>query len=696
MKRTFIVFLFLLPCILFIQLKPLQSPPPTRIAIARDTLHGVVIEDPYRWLEDKDSPETRAWIDSQNNYTKAVTGVLPGREQLKQRLTELIRLDVVGIPIERGGRYFFTKRLAEQDLSVLYMREGLKGKDEILIDPHPMSVDHTTSVGIEDISLDGTVMVYNVRFGGQDETAIRLLDVNDKKNLSDSLPPARYFGVSITPDKQSLYYTRMESDGPRVYLHTVGTDPAKDIYVFGKGYGPDKIISTGLSEDGKYLQMNVLYGSAAKKTELYIMDVAHHTPIVTLVNDIEARFSGDIENDHFYMQTNWNAPNDRILDVDLNQPDLRNWKEIIPPGKSPITGFSLVGGKLFVNYLENVVSRIKIFDTNGKYQSDISFPSIGTVGGMSGNWKSKEAFFSFASFHIPQTIYRYNVEKGTREEWARLNVPIDSKNFIVKQVWYESKDGTKIPMFLVHNRGITLDGNNPTLMTGYGGFDINITPGFSSRAAAWVEHGGIYAVPNLRGGGEFGEEWHKAGMLEKKQNVFDDFIAAAEWLIKYKYTSAKKLAITGGSNGGLLVGAAMTQRPDLFQAVVCQIPLLDMLRYHKFLVAKFWIPEYGYSENAEQFKFIYAYSPYHHVVKGTQYPATLFITGDGDTRVDPLHARKMTALLQASTSSDRPIVLLYDKKAGHSGGKPVSKIIEDLTDELNFVFWQVGANIKTN
>jgi len=334
---------------------------------------------------------------------------------------------------------------------------------------------------------------------------------------------------------------------------------------------------------------------------------------------------------------------------------------------------------------------VGVFGPEGKHLRDIAFPTLGSVGGVNGRWDSQEAFFSFTSFHIPTTIYRYDVAKGNQEVWARLEVPINSERFEVKQVWYESKDKTKVPMFIVHAKGLKLDGSHPTLLTGYGGFNLSRTPGFSSLAALWVERGGVYAVANLRGGGEFGEEWHKAGMLEKKQNVFDDFLAAAEWLIKNGYTHPSKLAISGGSNGGLLVGAALTQRPDLFQAVVCAYPLLDMIRYHKFLVARFWVPEYGSSENPDQFKYIYAYSPYHHVKPGTKYPAVLFITGDSDTRVDPLHARKMAALLQSATGSDKPMLLHYDTKAGHSGGLPVSKQIDDLTDELSFLFWQLGV-----
>ncbi len=669
-----------------------KVPPKTRTDGVKETLHGVEIVDPYRWLEDQNSAETRAWIKVQNEHTESILTQVPGRDKLQARLTELLKIDSIGMPTEAGGRYFFSKRLANQDLSVIYLREGLKGKDEVLIDPHPLSADKTVSVNLMDVSQDGKMLAYAIRQGGKDEITVQLFDVDKRKDLPDRLPEARYFGVSIKPDKSGFFYTYFDKEGPRVRYHAIGKDPKEDVEIFGKGYGPEKIIVASLSDDGKYLTIHVMYGSAPKKIELYYKDVAKDGPVTPIVNDVEARFSGQFAGDRLLVRTNWKAPNNRVLEVDLKDPaDRDKWREVIPEAKSVLQGTSLVGGKVFAEFLENVVSKVKVFDLEGKEQREIQFETIGSVSGMSGRWDSNEAFFSFTSFVIPPTIYRYDVAKGAMEEWARLNVPINTGDFEVKQVWYESKDKTKIPMFLVHKKGLKLDGNNPTFLTGYGGFNISRTPGFSALAAVWVEHGGVYALPNLRGGGEFGEDWHKGGMLDKKQNVFDDFIAAAEWLIGEKYTRPEKLAISGGSNGGLLVGAALTQRPELFQAVVCAVPLLDMLRYHKFLVARFWVPEYGSSENPEQFKYLHAYSPYHRVKPGTRYPAVLFVSGDFDTRVDPLHARKMCALLQATTGSGRPILLHYDTKGGHSGGKPVSKVIDDLTDELSFLFWQLGV-----
>jgi prolyl oligopeptidase len=688
---------WLLPLILlvgapfaFAQQTVAQGPPKTRTDNVHDTIHGVEIVDPYRWLEDRKSPETQAWIEAQNNYTHSILASIPGRERLKQRLTELVKIDTIGPPIERHGRYFFSKRLANQELFVIYMREGLKGNDQVLIDPHPMSPDHSTSVHLIEVSKDGTLMAYGVRQGGADENTVRVLDVEARKDLPDVLPRGRYFGLSFKPDKTGFYYTRHENEGSRVYYHALGTDPAQDTQLFGKGYGPEKILYADLSEDGRYLLIHVLYGSAADRTEIYYQDVAAQGAIKPVVNDIGARFLGSVGGDTLFLRTNWNAPKNRILAVDLKNPARERWHEVIPESDATAEDLSLAGGKLVVNYTRNVVSQLRIFEPDGKQIRDVTLPALGTAY-LGGRWESSEGFLTFSSYPIPMTIYRYDMLTGSEEVWARLRVPVDSDRLEVKQIWYESKDKTRIPMFLVYAKGILLDGARPTFLTGYGGFNSSSTPWFSSTAVLWAEQGGVYAMANLRGGGEFGEEWHKAGMLDKKQNVFDDFYAAAEWLIQNHYTNPSKLAIAGTSNGGLLVGTALTQRPELFGAVACGYPLLDMLRYHKFLVAKFWVPEYGSSEDPAQFKYIYAYSPYQHVKPGTKYPATLLFTGDSDTRVDPLHARKMTARLQSATASDRPVLLRYETTSGHSGGLPLSKQLDQMTDEQTFLLWQLGA-----
>lgn len=665
--------------------------PETRRDDVKETLHGVELADPYRWLEEQDAAETRAWIEAQNKFTDSQLAPWPGRDALRRRLAALLKIDVYGVPTARNDRYFFSKRRADQDLFVLYLRRGVKGEDEVLLDPHPLSADHRTTVALQDVSDDGALIAYGVRQGGEDEIAIKLMEVESRKDLPDTLPRARYFGVSIKPDKSGFYYTRHGEEGSRLYYHAMGSDPAKDKLLFGQGYGPGNRIAINLSEEGHYLLIHVLHGWAAN-TEIYVQDVAQQGPVTPIVNDLKARFSGQIGGDTLYLDTNWNAPNGRVLAVDLKNPGREHWREVIPEGDSVIDGVQPIGGRLFVEYLENVRSVVKVFDTEGKRIRDIAFPALGTVSGLSGRWGSPEVFYGFTSYHIPTTFYRYDAARGSQDVWSQLKVPVDTSQFTVRQVWYESKDRTLVPMFLVHKKGIRLDASNPTLLTGYGGFNLSLTPSYSSLAVAWVESGGVFARPNLRGGGEFGEKWHKAGMREKKQNVFDDFIGAAEWLIDNGYTSPEKLAIRGGFNGGLLVGAALTQRPELFRAVVCLYPLLDMVRYHKFLVARFWVPEFGSAEDPEQFKYLLKYSPYHNVKPGTKYPAVLFITGDADTHVAPLHARKMAPLVQSATASDRPVLLRYDTKAGHIGAAPVGKQIEDLTDELTFLFWQLGVS----
>ncbi|MFQ6618855.1 MAG: prolyl oligopeptidase family protein, partial [Fidelibacterota bacterium] len=568
-KLIILLILLFISQVLWAQTQAFKTPPETRKDNVKEIIHNVEIIDPYRWLEDQESTETRAWIDAQNAYTRSLIGSLPGRESLEKRLTELMRIDVISIPQERNGRYFFTRRPANKDLPIIYMRRGLNGKDKVLIDPHTMSPDKTTSVNIQDISKDGTILAYGVRYGGEDEISIRLFDVDRGEDLPEQLPKARYFGISIKPDRSGFYYTRHGTEGSRVYYHMMGSDPASDIEIFGKGYGPEKIIFAGLSEDGNHLLIHVLHGASADKTEIYYKNLVEQGPIITVVNDIYSRFFGTIAAEYIFLQTNWKAPNKRILAVDIRELPQKpsEWREVIPMSDAIINGFSTAGGKLFVNYLENVVSKVRVFEPDGQHIRDIEFPAIGAVSGVSGRWESNEAFFSYSSFYIPTTIYRYDITRGTQQVWAKLNVPIKSNNIEVKQIWYSSKDGTKIPMFIVHRKGIKLDGSNPALLTGYGGFNVSLTPGYSSLATIWVENGGVFARPNLRGGGEFGEEWHKAGMLDKKQNVFDDFISAAEWLIQKGYTKPEKLSIAGGSNGGLLVGAALTQRPDLFKAV---------------------------------------------------------------------------------------------------------------------------------
>ena len=673
-----------------------QCPPKTRTDNVVDDYFGTKIAGPYRWLEDQNSPETRAWIAAEDACTSGALDKLPGRAAIAKRLGELMKVNSTEIPVERGGRYFFMKRTANEDLYVLYMRQGAGGADQVLVDPRPLSKDHSTSVEIEDISDDGKLIAYGVRLGGQDQVTVHFLNVDTRQPLPDVLPAADYFGVSITHDKSGVYYSHATPDGSRVFYHATGSPISSDRELFGKGYGKDTIVGASLSEDGRYLAYIVSYGAATDHSEVYVQDVQHHGPIVPIVNDVRAFFAPTIVGDTLYLMTNWKAPNWRVIAVDLKNPAQGDWREIIPASSDRLQDLEPAGGELIANYVHEATSSLRIFTSGGKPAGDIALPSLGTVGGIASRWKSNNVFLAFSSYGIPQTIYRFNVANKELTTWAKPNVPLDSKDFAVDQVWFHSKDGTRMPMFLFHKKGLELNGENPTLLTGYGGFDVAVTPYFSEEAAVWAERGGVWAEANLRGGAEFGEAWHHAGMMDKKQNVFDDFESAAEWLIQNKYTNTKKLAIQGASNGGLLMGAALTQKPDLFQAVVCMYPLLDMLRYQKFMVAQWWVPEYGSAENREQFKYLRAYSPYQNVHKGTKYPAVLFVTGDGDTRVAPLHARKMTALLQASTGSDRPILLMYDTKSGHSGGRPVGKQITDTTKILAFLSWQFGVGTSTN
>ncbi len=614
----------------------------------KDTYGSTVVADPYRWLEDQQSSETRTWIEAEQKCTDAALSSVADRAFLSSRLGELLHSDSYEAPTERGGRYFFRKRPAGGDLSLLYIRRGVNAPEEILIDPLPWSADHSASVSLESVSRDGKFVFYGRRDGGQDQVTLRVLEVDSKTTLSDAFPNGQYFGVEPTPDNKAVYYSRVTPDGPRAFYHRMGDDPAKDPVIFGRNLGKDKILALQLSEDGTFLVYLVIYGSGSEQSEIYVQNVKEKGPVLTAVNNEKALFFPSFAGNRLFIFTNWKAPQWRVVSADLATPQREHWRDLVPEGSVHLEGIA-----------------------------------------PSGRWESSEFFYSFESYDSAPAIFRYNVKEAKSQVWARNKEVFDASGLEIEQVWYSSQDKTRIPMFLFHKKGLKLDGSNPVLLTGYGGFDVSETPYYWPLALLWVERGGIYADANLRGGGEFGEAWHHAGMFEKKQTVFDDFFAAAEYLISQKYTATSKLAVLGGSNGGLLMGASITQRPELFRAVVCSYPLLDMLRYQKFLEGPYWVSEYGSSENLDQFKFLYAYSPYHRVVEGTKYPATLFVTGDGDTRVAPLHARKMAARLQAANGSKNPILLLYDTKSGHSGGRPVKKTIEELTDILSFLFWQL-------
>jgi len=670
-----------------------QAPamPPTRQDNVKEVIHGVEIIDPYRWLEDQDSKETKDWVAAENAYTHALLDGLPMRAGASKRLMEMLHYDTMSAPFQQqGGYYFFTKKAADQDLSSIYRRKGPAGEDELLIDPHPLSPDHTTSVAFREVTEDATLLLYAVRRGGEDETELHVLDLKSRRDLADVLPRGYYLGTSWKKDNSGFYYALSRRDvGKRIYYHALGTDPAKDSLIFGEGYGPDTWLAPRLSEDGRYFLISVQAGWA--KNELYIRSLEDNGQFRPLITGLDAHFTAQFAGDFLIVQTDWQAPRGRILKIDLRDPKPEKWQQIVPTTADAIEGYALMGGKLFVNYLHDVTSRIAIFSLEGKPLGEVALPSAGSAT-IYGRWDRDEGILAFSSYTTPASVFRYSAASGKRELWFRSPVPFDSSRYEMEQVWYSSKDGTRVPMFLVHRKGLKPDGQTPTILYGYGGFNVSLTPNFNTSAAWWVEQGGIYAVANLRGGGEFGEAWHKAGMLEKKQNVFDDFIAAAEWLTKNKYTNSQKLAIWGGSNGGLLVGSVTTQRPELFCAVICDHPDLDMVRYYKFTKNNNppALLEYGNAADPAQFKFLYAYSPYQHVQPGTKYPAMLITSGDADTRVPPEQARKMAARLQAATKSGSPVLLLYDNKAGHSGGRPFSQIVDELSLKLSFLASQLG------
>ena len=666
------------------------APPPTRQDNVKETIHGVEIVDPYRWLEDQQSEETRNWVTAQNTYTHSLLDGLPMRPRAYERLLEMANHDSQNAPYKENGYYFFAKRTAGADLWSVYRRKGLDGKDELLLDPLPLSPDHTTSIGNYLATQDASLLLYSIRKGGEDESELHILDLTTHHDLPDVLPRAFYLGYGWKKDKSGFFYARSNRDtGKRIYYHALGADPASDVEMFGKGYGPDVWVGPVVSRDGHYLLASVSKGWASD--EIFIKDLAADSEFRPLITGLDSHFDVAFAGDFLIVQTDWKAPRYRILKIDLRHPEQENWKEIVPAAGDAIDGFTLIGDKLFVNYLHNVATHISIFSMEGKPLGEVPLPGIGSAN-MGGRFGEDEGILGFSSYTAPYSSYLYHSATGKQDLWYRTPVPFDSSRYETEQFWCTSKDGTRVPMFLIHRKGLKPTGHTPTILYGYGGFNYNLTPGFDSLIAWWIEQGGLYVVANLRGGGEFGEEWHKAGMLGKKQNVFDDFIAAAEWLIRNKYTTPEKLAIRGGSNGGLLVGAALTQRPELFRAVDCWHPDLDMVRYYKFTKNNNppALLEYGNAEDPEQFKFLYAYSPYQKVKPGTKYPAVLMISGDADTRVPPEQARKMTARLQAATSSGLPVVLLYDTKAGHSGGKPLKKAIEDEALELSFLAWQLG------
>src|ERR1700722_15780457 len=675
----------------------LPPPPATEAKPVTEDIHGTTLTDPYRWLEDGKSPETRAWIGEQMKYTDQYLSQVKIRPEIVKELTRLERVESYSIPIERGGNYFFKKRLADENQGSIYVRHGQRGQDDRLVDATILSTDQNTSVQINDISKDGTLLVYGTRSGGADEESVHILDVAKSKDLADSLPTARYSGIQLSPDKLGLYYARFDPAGSLVFYHKLGSPAASDELIFGKNFegesfGPMELIGAEITENERYLMITVAHGVPAKRVDIYMKDLRKANSLIRpIIHGIDSRFEAGNYGDDLYVLTDHQSPNYRVIKVQINDPQPDHWTNVVREGKDVISGISIVGGKLFVTGLHDVVTETRVFTLEGKQTGEIAYPTLGAATDLEGRSDSNEGFYSFESFIIPPTIYHYDVKTRKTEIFAKPTVPFASDQYEVKQVFYTSKDGTRVPMFISSKKGVKRDGSTPTLMFAYGGFLVNLDPTWNPEYAWWMEQGGFYAQPNLRGGGEYGEKWHQAGMFEHKQNVFDDFFAAGEYLIQEKYTSPERFAIRGRSNGGLLMGVAMTQHPEMFGAIWCGYPLLDMIRFQNFLVGKWWTAEYGSADNADQFPYLLKYSPYHNVKPGMKFPAIMFNTGDSDTRVDPLHARKMTSLVQADNANDRPILLHYQTVSGHSSGVSITQAINDTADELSFLWNEVSG-----
>ncbi|HEV2465419.1 MAG TPA: prolyl oligopeptidase family serine peptidase [Acidobacteriaceae bacterium] len=680
----------------------LPPPPVAAVEPVTNNYFGTNVVDNYRWLEDAKSAQTLKWIVEENNYTQDYLSQLKILPQIRKQLTDLERVDEYSVPILRNGKYFFDKRLANENQASIYMRDGWSGEDVRLIDATKMSPDQDTSVHIWDLSNDGGLLIYAVRQGGADEAVLHFLNVKDRTDLPDVLPSARYFGASLSPDGKGVYYSKFTHDGTTVWFHQFGTPVSADKKIFGGEYKGQKLgelalIDAFVTDNHRYLMIHIGHGVPATEDDILVKDLRKpDSQLIPLVYGVKAHTGAINVGDRFLLQTDFDAPNGRIVLAVPGAGGPEAWKTVVPEGKDVIASANVVGGKLFVSRLHDVKTETTIYSLDGKKIGMLTYPGIGTGSIVYGRSMDKVGFYTFESFITPPSIYRYDTRTGKTETFFTPKVPFDSSQYEVHQVFYTSKDGTRVPMFIAGKKGLAQDGKAKLLMTGYGGFDLPMLPEWNPEYAWWMEQGGFFALPDMRGGNEYGEAWHKAAMFGNKQNVFDDFYGAAEYLIKNKYTTPERFAIRGRSNGGLLMGAAMTQRPDLFGAIWCGYPLLDMLRYQYFEFGRLWTTEYGSSQNPKDFAYLLKYSPYQNVHIGTKYPAIMFFTGSNDTRVDPMNARKMTALMQSSTGNDRPILLHYSLKGGHSSGVSLHQLVEDQTDELGFLWtetdWPSGQN----
>jgi prolyl oligopeptidase len=662
-----------------------------------DNYHGMAIADPYRALEDPDTDVTKAWVEAQNQVTFSYLNEIPAREKIKQRLTKLWDYEKYGTPFKEGESYFYFKNDGLQNQSVLYTLPTLDAEPRIVLDPNQLSEDGTIALSGISISENGQLLAYGLSSSGSDWQEWKVRNIATGEDLQDHLQWIKFSGASWTHDHQGFFYSRYDEPNEKtkledvnyyqkLYYHQLGTPQSTDILIYHRPDEKEWGFTGNVTEDGKYLIISIWLGTDSKNLVFYKDLTNQNSEVIELINQFLANYSF-IDNDDyvFYFRTDFNSPKGRVIAIDTRKPTPENWQEIIPQAVETLESVSVLNNQFVADYLQDAHSQIKIFDLKGNFIREVELPGIGAASGFSGKRYDTETFYSFTSFTTPGTIYRYDMKTGKSELFRQPEVDFNADEYETKQVFYASKDGTKVPMFITHKKGIKLDGNNPTYLYGYGGFNISLTPSFSVSLLIWLEMGGVYAVPNLRGGGEYGEEWHQAGMKLQKQNVFDDFIAAAEWLIAHNYTQPGKLAIGGGSNGGLLVGTCMTQRPNLFGAALPAVGVMDMLRFHKFTIGWAWVAEYGSSENAEEFATLYAYSPLHNLKPGTAYPATLITTADHDDRVVPAHSFKFAAALQAAHGGDAPVLIRIDMKAGHGAGKPTAKIIEEAADKWGFL-----------
>jgi prolyl oligopeptidase len=684
---------------------PYSYPPAPRGDVV-DDYHGQKIADPYRWLEDLDAPETRAWIEAENKLTESFLDAIPARDKIRAQLEKLWNYERFGLPVKRGERYFFTRNDGLQNQSVLYVTDSLAAAPRLLLDPNTLSQDGTVALTSWRPSEDGQLLAYGLAEAGSDWQRWQVLDVATGKPRTDDIRWVKFSGVSWLKDGSGFFYSRYDEPQAgeqftaanyyhKLYFHKLGTPQADDQLIYERPDEKEWGFGGSVSEDGQYLVIHVWRGSEPKNL-LYVKKLAEpQSPIIKVVSEWEAEFDylGN-EGTKFWIATDWEAPQRRVMSFDLHDLARDKWRTVVPEAPETLTNVNLVGERIVCSYLHDVQTQVKLFSLTGQAAGAIELPAVGTASGFGGKRKDRETFYMFSNLTTPATIYRYDFDTQQSTVYKQPKIDFDSSQYVVRQVFYPSRDGTKIPMFLAHRKDLQLDGKNPTLLYGYGGFNVSLEPWYSVTVATWLDLGGVYAVANLRGGGEYGRPWHDAGKLDQKQNVFDDFIAAGEWLIENKYTSREKLAIRGGSNGGLLVGACLTQRPDLYAAALPGVGVLDMLRFHKFTIGRAWTAEYGSSDDAAQFPVLRAYSPLHNIHPGTNYPATLITTGDHDDRVVPAHSYKFAAELQRAQAGPAPILIRIDTSAGHGAGKPTQKLIDETADWLSFLVQVLKMDVR--